>query len=483
MSGPLGLGVMVMAGGFMTELYPIGIAKRNEGVGPWVCSHRTAMRSLPLVFASFCLSACVAEQGPLANQMARSGTHYLAGAAHEPVSWQAWGQDAFKLAARLDRPILLYIGADDCSRCLLMDRETYSDPALGALVDSLFVPVRVDRDERPDVAARYGTAVQLLTGLRGYPLTAFLMPDGSTFFGGTYFPLDDPLTGRGMRQILPEVARSFRHQRAFLLRQATLVRQLAFTREVGAHGVLEPRVITAEIDSVCQTLVEALRSRTDLGNFAYTQAVALLLASSVREGDTSDLRVARSVLDYVADSGLAAVAADERDSPPGLVRAGMLRNLGIGWAVTGEPRYRDAARRLLASLRESLGDAEGRMVFADREAYVIASVLESAVAIGDSAGTESGLARLSALLKQTYAHGRGVRHTPGWPSSAPLLLQDQVQMAGACLAAYNATGERRYLDVAVDLAAVLDRSFADSMGGYFDHSNADHASASLRRAA
>ncbi len=437
------------------------------------------MRSRCLIAFSLCTLACVSEHGPLANQMARSGTRYLVGAAREPVSWQIWGEDAFKLAARLDRPVLLYIGAGDCRRCLLMDRETYSDPTLGALIDSLFVPVRVDRDERPDVAARYGTAVELLTGLRGYPLTAFLMPDGSTFFGGTYFPLDDPITGRGMRQILPDVARSFKHQREFILRQATLVRQMAFTREGGAHGVLEPGVIAAEIDGVRSTVVKALRSHAGFGDFAYTQATALLLAASVREADTADLHVARAVLDYVVDSGPATVIGDEQDSPPGVVRAGMLRNLGVGWAITGEGRYRSAARRLLESLERSLSDSGSRMVFADREAYVIAAVLESSAAIGDSAAGQSGLARLATLLKRTYAPGRGVRHTAEWPRGAPLLLQDQVHTAAACLAAYNATGERRYLTVAMDLAAVLDRDYADSMGGYFDVSNADSAAAPL----
>src|SRR2546426_3729053 len=139
----------------------------------------------------------------------------------------------------------LYVGAEECRYCAVMDRETYTDFALGALIDSLFVPVRVDRDERPDVAQRYGVAVQVLTGLRGYPLTVFLTPDGSPFFGGTYFPADDPMTGRGMKQILPEVARSFRQQRASIRRQAALVRQLAHAREAGAHGVLEPRVVEA----------------------------------------------------------------------------------------------------------------------------------------------------------------------------------------------------------------------------------------------
>src|SRR5256886_17650044 len=102
------------------------------------------------------------------------------------------------------------VGADDCRWCVVMDREVYGDPTIGAVIDSLFVPVRVDRDERPDVAQRYEAAVQWLAGLRGYPLTLFLTPDGSAFLGGTYFPADDPVTGRGMKQMLPEVARSYR---------------------------------------------------------------------------------------------------------------------------------------------------------------------------------------------------------------------------------------------------------------------------------
>src|SRR5581483_7023022 len=133
------------------------------------------------VLAGFALG-CVSEHGPLTNRMSQAATPYLARAAREPVSWQPWGRDAFALAARLDRPLLLYIGAADCRWCGVMDREVYGDPGLGALIDSLFVPVRVDRDERPDVAHRYGAAVRALAGLSGYPVTAFLTPDGSAFF-------------------------------------------------------------------------------------------------------------------------------------------------------------------------------------------------------------------------------------------------------------------------------------------------------------
>src|SRR3989441_10960051 len=129
------------------------------------------MRTTSPVVLSLLALGCVSEHGPLTNRMAQSGTRYLTRAARQPVSWQPWGREAFALAARLDRPVLLYVGADECRWCAVMDREVYGSAALGAMIDSLFVPVRVDRDERPDVAQRYQAAVQLLAGLRGYPLT------------------------------------------------------------------------------------------------------------------------------------------------------------------------------------------------------------------------------------------------------------------------------------------------------------------------
>lgn len=426
------------------------------------------MRALTAVTLPLCAVACVAERGKLTNQMAQASTRYLARAAREPVSWQAWGRQVFTLAARLDRPILLYIGADECRWCAAMDRETYADATLGAMIDSLFVPVRLDRDEHPDVARRYQGAVQVLTGLRGYPLTVFLTPDGSAFFGGTYFPADDPLTGRGMKQILPEVARSFAQHRRFIVRQAALVRQLAFTREAAVHGVLQPRIVGAGIERVRAALVEALRSRVPLGGLLDSPAASLLLANAARGGDTSGLAVARALLDFLADSGEVVAATSDRDEPQGVMRAGMLRNLAVGWVFAGEPRYRDAARRMLGSLASRLGRTGDRAVFADRQAYVIEAVLEASLAVDDSVAPAHALGALDTLLHGAYKRGRGVRHVVGGRGVPGALLQDQVHVAGACLAGYGATGEERYLGVAEDLAMILARDFADPRGGYFD---------------
>src|SRR5256886_14685898 len=150
------------------------------------------MRTPPPLALVLLALACVSEHGPLTNRMSQSTTSYLTRAARQPVSWQPWGREAFALAARLDRPVLLYVGAEDCRWCALMDREAYAGPTLGALIDSLFVPVRLARDERPGIAQRYEAAVQSLAGLRGSPLAACLTPARAPLFRGDDVPSRDP---------------------------------------------------------------------------------------------------------------------------------------------------------------------------------------------------------------------------------------------------------------------------------------------------
>lgn len=389
-------------------------------------------------------------------------------AARQPVGWQPWGREAFAIAARLDRPLLLYIGADDCDWCTRMDRESYGDPVLGAMIDSLFVAVRMDRDEHPDVARRYQAALQSLAGLRGYPVTVFLMPDGSPFFGGTYFPKDDPVTGRGLRQILPEVARSYRDQRATIQRQAALLRQLAVTKGSATHGVVRAELVAEQIDAVERSVEAAVDAPHTLWTFPYAQAVGLLLGEYERHGDTVALRVAREALETGA-GGL-------MESSPDLVRALTARNLAAAWALLGDTVMRDASRSLARALGHRLAGTD-RVAFTDREAYLIAAVLEGSWMLGDTSGAAGAREALDRLLERVYEPGQGMRHAV--VGSVSGLLQDQVQVAAACLAAYTAFGDARHLDVARDIALVLDRDFADPMGGYFDSVQPDPAAPAL----
>jgi len=112
----------------------------------------------------------------------------LRSAMHQPVQWHEWGEEAFSAAQREHKPILLDIGAVWCHWCHVMDRESYDDPEVAQIVNERFIAVKVDRDERPDIDSRYQAAVSAISGQGGWPLTAFLTPDGKPFYGGTYFP-------------------------------------------------------------------------------------------------------------------------------------------------------------------------------------------------------------------------------------------------------------------------------------------------------
>ena len=115
------------------------------------------------------------------NRLAKETSTYLRSAAHQPVDWHPWGEEAFRKAKEQDRPVLLDIGASWGHWCHVIDRESYEDPQLAKIINERFVAVKVDRDERPDVDARYQQAVGSLTGAGGWPLTAFLTPEGEVF--------------------------------------------------------------------------------------------------------------------------------------------------------------------------------------------------------------------------------------------------------------------------------------------------------------
>ncbi len=125
---------------------------------------------------------------------------------HQPIQWHEWGAEAFAAAQAANKPMLLDIGAVWCHWCHVMDRESYDDPEIAAIVNEHFIAVKVDRDERPDIDSRYQAAVQAVSGQGGWPLTAFLTPDGKPFYGGTYFPPSDGYGRPSFRRVLLSIA-------------------------------------------------------------------------------------------------------------------------------------------------------------------------------------------------------------------------------------------------------------------------------------
>lgn len=124
----------------------------------------------------------------MTNRLASATSPYLRQHADNPVEWHPWGEEAFQIAQERDVPILLSVGYSSCHWCHVMAHESFENSAVAEIMNQLFVNIKVDREERPDIDAIYMQAVQALTGRGGWPMTVFLTPAGLPFFGGTYFP-------------------------------------------------------------------------------------------------------------------------------------------------------------------------------------------------------------------------------------------------------------------------------------------------------
>jgi len=176
------------------------------------------------------------------NELSRAASAYLRSAQHQPVRWKAWGAEAFAKAKAEGKPVLLDIGAVWCHWCHVMDRESYENAATAEIINEKFIAVKVDRDERPDVDARYQAAVAAISGQGGWPLTAFLTPDGKPYFGGTYFPPDERYGRPSFARVLLTMADAFANGREDVEETAASVMAAiehneSFSEHAGEPGV------------------------------------------------------------------------------------------------------------------------------------------------------------------------------------------------------------------------------------------------------
>ena len=147
------------------------------------------------------------------NRLGSETSPYLLQHKDNPVDWYPWGPEAMAAAALLDKPILLSVGYSACHWCHVMERESFEDPQIAALMNELFVNIKVDREERPDVDSVYMSAVQAMTGHGGWPMTVFLTPEGRPFYGGTYYPPEDRGGMPSFPRVLHSVAQAYRTRR------------------------------------------------------------------------------------------------------------------------------------------------------------------------------------------------------------------------------------------------------------------------------
>ncbi|MGC1107802.1 MAG: thioredoxin domain-containing protein [Candidatus Acidiferrales bacterium] len=240
------------------------------------------------------------------NRLKNSASPYLRSAAHQPVDWHEWGDAAFAKAHAESKPILLDIGAVWCHWCHVIDRESYENPEIAALINQFYVAVKVDRDERPDVDSRYQAAVSAISGQGGWPLTAFLTPDGKPFFGGTYFPPEDAMGRPGFKRILIAAAEAFRSKRAEIDGSAAALEDAVRQAESFSNA-------RAPFDAgIVQAMAQSIMDKFDARNggfghapkFPHPAALDLLLELGQSARDAKMLEVATPTLTKMALGGV-----------------------------------------------------------------------------------------------------------------------------------------------------------------------------------
>ncbi|MGH9021032.1 MAG: thioredoxin domain-containing protein, partial [Acidimicrobiales bacterium] len=313
----------------------------------------------------------------------RLGSPYLRDHADNPVDWWAWGDDALAEAVRLDRPIFLSVGYAACHWCHVMARESFEDDELARLINDSFVPVKVDREERPDVDAAYMAATQLLSGHGGWPMSVFLLPTGEPFYAGTYFPPTDRQGQVGFERLVRTLADAWAERRDDVVAQAASLRD-ALSRELAFVDHLAPYDGSLDLNLARQTLRDEMVPRVDAhGGFGpapkfprsdYLEALLEFDDVAARNAValTLDSMSRRGLYDHLA-GGFARYSVDARWHVPHfekmlydqalLARVYLLADRSAG----GSTPWRDVAFDTLAFVRRDLavGDELGASLDAD----------------------------------------------------------------------------------------------------------------------
>ena len=326
-----------------------------------------------------------ATSAPVGNSLAQASSSYLRSARHQPVQWHAWGEAAFQRAQAEDKPILLDIGAVWCHWCHVMDRESYENAEIAALINEHFVAVKVDRDERPDVDARYQAAVSAMSGQGDWPLTAVLTPDGRPFFGGTYFPPADRYGRPGFGRVLETMAQAWRERREEALESAGSVLAAIVQNETfsGSGGELT----LALVDKIAASALKQFDPRNGgfgaQPKFPHPSALDLLLEVAMNR-DNGEAAVAFAVtLEKMAHGGVYDQLAggfhrysvDERWVVPHFEKmlydnTELLRNYVHGFQSFVRQDFLETARQIVEWLDSTLSDRERGGFYASQDADI-----------------------------------------------------------------------------------------------------------------
>jgi uncharacterized protein YyaL (SSP411 family) len=362
--------------------------------------------------------------------------------------WYGWGDEAFRVARRDDRPVLVMIEAEWCQPCVQMHREIVANDELVRLLDSAFVIVALDRDRYPGVDARLQRALRTMTGLSGWPALVLLTPTADPFFGSTYLPASDPVTGRGVLEALRQTSALYAAARKKVIQHAAVVREISW------RGRPQP-------GSIHPALVDSVAGWSRSGMLANAAAASLHFELAQDRGDSSSARFAAKLLE-----------ACERDQRLGRSPVpDLLEALAVGLQTAPGTAIERRARGIAEGITRHL--TSWRDDYTDYLGHNIAGLIQVGVALDDAAFIQVGVSYLDSLTGALEAAPAGIPHRVGGGDAEPGRLSDYAALAWASAVAYDATGDTGYRERAERLLTEIRTRFGSPNVGAFADAETD----------
>jgi uncharacterized protein YyaL (SSP411 family) len=290
------------------------------------------------------------------NRLILEDSPYLLQHAHNPVDWYAWGEEAFARAKQENKPVFLSIGYSTCHWCHVMERESFENPAIAKLLNEHFIPIKVDRESHPDVDEVYMTAVMLMKGHGGWPMSSFLTPEGKPFIGGTYYPPQQ------FASLLSQVQQLWIERKADVLEQATRVAEAVedSNHRQGRAKALDPNIVPKASQLALGNFDELLGGFSLAPKFPHEPLLYLLLNQAERRNDSEVLHALEVTLDAMARGGIYDQVAggfhrystDNEWLVPHFEKmlynqAHLARIYLLAWRLTGKEQYRRVVTQTL----------------------------------------------------------------------------------------------------------------------------------------
>ncbi len=302
------------------------------------------------------------------NRLILEDSPYLLQHAHNPVDWYAWGEEAFALAKRDNKPVFLSIGYSTCHWCHVMERESFEDPEIAKVLNTHFISIKVDRERRPDIDSTYMNAVMMIAGRGGWPMSSFLTPEGKTFFAGTYYPPDNFL------ELISRIDRLWKTQETQLTDQAAQVANaVAGLSKIEKHAKdIGPALIQQAVESILAKHDELQGGFSQAPKFPNEPILFLLLRQLQEKIDPNTLDAVENTLDAIAQGGIYdqitggfhRYSTDNDWLVPHFEKmlynqAHLSRNYLQAWSITKKPEYERVVRQTLNYILREMMDIKG----------------------------------------------------------------------------------------------------------------------------